>query len=419
MKTALRRAALVLGALLLAAASFVAYCAIDGVPRYPRPAIADLHVEATPARLARGRQLFTLTCAGCHLDPHSGRATGHPITDIPPAFGVIHSANITRDPVHGIGSMSDGELEHVLRTGVRADGRFVPPWMIKTPHLSDEDLHSLVAFLRSDDPQLAATAVAAPPSRPSLLAKVLAHTIIRPLPPPAGPVVAPPRQDRVAYGRYLTLALDCYSCHSPDFTKVDPLHPERTPGYLSGGNPMVDAEGRTIFTANLTPDARTGIGRWSEADFVRAVRRGFRPDGRVLHWPMEARPALDEQEAAAIYAYLRTVPAIEHEVVRPASPATTAPPVADAAAEGRRVYERYGCPSCHGNEGVGLGGAADLRHANEHFTSDAALRAWIDDAPEQKPGTRMPGWRGVIREEDYAPLLRHVRALARQPYALR
>lgn len=72
----------------------------------------------------------------------------------------------------------------------------------------------------------------------------------------------------------------------------------------------------------------------------------------------------------------------------------------------------YGCGACHGTNGAGAGGA-DLRTANEHYPTDAELRAWIEDAPSKMPGTRMPAWKGVIKDEDHAPLMAYVRVLAR------
>ena len=186
------------------------------------------------------------------------------------------------------------------------------------------------------------------------------------------------------------------------------LEPEKTPGYLGGGNTLTDAEKKPIPSANLTPDDETGIGRWSEADFVRAVTKGVRPDGRVLHYPMLPKTELEEDEVTAIYAYLRTVPKLRNAVKRPAIELAT---TAAASDPGKRAYQKYGCGSCHGESGVGLVG--DLRGANEHFASDEALRAWIEDAPKQKPGTKMPPWKGIIREEDYAPLMGYVRSLAR------
>jgi mono/diheme cytochrome c family protein len=123
---------------------------------------------------------------------------------------------------------------------------------------------------------------------------------------------------------------------------------------------------------------------------------------------MLPKTELEEDEVTAIYAYLRTVPKIRNAVKRPA---TELAMTAAAGEPGKRVYQKYGCGSCHGESGVGLVG--DLRTANEHFASDDALRAWIEDAPKQKPGTKMPPWKGVIRDEDYAPLMTYVRSLAR------
>jgi len=237
------------------------------------------------------------------------------------------------------------------------------------------------------------------------LSKALAHAVVKPFGYPTEPKVAPPITDRVAYGKYMTYALDCFSCHSSDFVKVDWMNPDRSPGYMAGGNVVHDANGEDIRTANLTPDPETGIGTWSEADFVKAVKKGFRPDGRVLHYPMTPRVELTDAEAGAIYAYLRTVPAIKNAVSR----------TVDAPAEGepgKKLYVAYGCVSCHGATGAGPAGA-DLRTANDRYPTDAELRAWIDDAPSKKPGTRMPAWKGVIAEDDYTPLMAYVRVLAK------
>jgi mono/diheme cytochrome c family protein len=412
MKRLLKRLALVLGAIALAVLALALYVDIDGIPRYGWAKPPEVDVAVTPERVERGRELVELSCAGCHEDPATHRLTGKQMKDLPPEFGSAVSANITRDPKKGIGSWSDGQIEYLLRTGLKPNGQYVPPWMAKMPHLSDEDLHSIVAFLRSDDPLVAATNLDPPgASQPSFLTKVLTHTVFKPLPYPSAPIVAPPKSDKVAYGRYMVFALDCFSCHSPDFKRVNIQEPEKTPGYLSGGNDMLDMDGGHIRSANITPDEETGIGRWSEADFVRAVKGGFRPDGRVLHYPMEVRTALGDDEAAAMYAYLRTVPKLHNVVERPVDAGPSGAP------EGKRLYASYGCRSCHGDTGVGLGGAADLRRANEHYPSDVSLREWIDDAPRLAPGTRMPGWRGVIRERDYAPLIGYVRSLGEAPQA--
>lgn len=123
-------------------------------------------------------------------------------------------------------------------------------------------------------------------------------------------------------GRYLVQGrAGCFSCHSQDFAKVDDLVPERSAGHLGGGNAMPDPTGRVVTTSNITPDEETGIGKWSEDEFVRALRYGVRPDRSVIVYPMVPYPELGDDEARAIFAYLRTVPKIRNLVKRPLAPA--------------------------------------------------------------------------------------------------
>jgi hypothetical protein len=89
----------------------------------------------------------------------------------------------------------------------------------------------------------------------------------------------------------------CFSCHSADFAKIDDLVPERSAGYLGGGNAMPDMNGRIVKTANITPDAETGIGKWSEDEFVHLVRFGVRPDKSVIMYPMVPYPELTDDDA--------------------------------------------------------------------------------------------------------------------------
>lgn len=385
-------------------AVFLGYVQVTGIPAYPHSTPAR-HVEVTPERVAAGRKLALTLCTGCHLDPATRRLSGKRLQDLPSEYGVVFSANITRSVRFGVGSWTDGELAYLVRTGLRPDGRYVPPYMIKLPHLSDDELDAVIAFLRSDDPMVAGQeSTPSGRTRPSLLVKVLSHLAFGPLPFPATRVVAPPREDKVAYGRYLVFSRECYGCHSADFKSTNTLEPEKTPGYFGGGNVLLGASGEKIPSANLTPDRDAGIGRWTEADFVRAIRFGITKSGAVLHYPMDPRPEIDDEQAAAMFAYLRTVPPISNRVAR----FRDAVPVGGDA--GSKAYTRYGCVSCHGETGVL---SADLRGANRDFPSDGQLLEWVLDAPRLKPSTKMPPFRGVIAERDYAALLAHVRKLSR------
>src|SRR5215472_16948060 len=78
---------------------------------------------------------------------------------------------------------------------------------------------------------------------------------------------AAPSEDDVARGKALVVAGDCASCHT-----ADPQKP------FAGGK-RIDTPFGAIYTPNLTPDRQTGIGTWSDTDFVRALRYGVAPDG--------------------------------------------------------------------------------------------------------------------------------------------
>jgi mono/diheme cytochrome c family protein len=388
--------------LVLVVAGALAYIDWSGIPHYA-PGKIDLKVEVTPERVEQGRRTVQTLCAGCHLDNETSTLAGKPMPDVPRQFGSAHSANITRDPETGIGTWTDGEIAYLLRTGVRRDGRYTPPWMVKLPNMADEDLLSVIAFLRSDDPLVRPVKAQRPPSRPSLLTKVLSRVAFKPLPYPAAPIVAPDLADNVAYGRYLVQGRAiCFPCHSADFAKLDELVPERSGGYLGGGNAMPDMNGRIVTSANITPDPETGIGKWSEDEFVRLLRVGVRPDLSVIVYPMMPFPELTDHDARAIYAYLRTVPPIKNAVSRTSAITPT------GADSGRAAYYHYGCNGCHGDTGLGL---YDLRKGASDFATDGELIAYIRHPEVRKPGVKMPTWDGVIAETDYAPLAAYARRL--------
>ncbi|MDB5104191.1 MAG: putative diheme cytochrome c-553 [Fibrobacteres bacterium] len=390
---------------LLAAGGFAAFVAIDGVPRYAAKP-PDLKVEVTPERVARGRLISNMLCSECHMDVKTGRLTGHRLPDLPAEFGPAYSKNLTQDRTVGIGSWTDGEIAFMLRTGIRRDGQYAPPWMPKLPRMKDEDILSIIAFLRSDDSLVQADATADRESEPTFLVKFLTHVAFKPFDYPSAPIQAPDTADKIAYGRYLALdAFDCFACHSGDFKKMNDRVPEKSFRFFGGGNSMPDLTGRPINTANLTPDPETGIGKWTEEQFVKAVREGVRPDGRLLRYPMARLPEFTEGEAEAIFAYLKTVPPIRNEVARNFDPMG-----GPALTDGKALFAKYGCVVCHANKGVGIG---DVTKAKVDFPADSSLQAWIRNPSAFKPLTKMPSFQGVIREEEYAPLIAYVRDLAK------
>jgi mono/diheme cytochrome c family protein len=226
----------------------------------------------------------------------------------------------------------------------------------------------------------------------------------KPFPYPTVPIGAPDATNAVALGRYLADGLlDCYSCHSADFKTNDYFEPPKSPGYYGGGNMLLDASGQPVYSANITPDFETGIGSWTEAQFLRALKGGFRPNGTPVLYPMEQYVDMTDEEAAAVYAYLRTVAPIRK--TRPARQAVVVPA---SEGQGKQVYYKYACNSCHGDKGLGL---HDLRRAWKKYPTDAALIEYIKDPSAKVPGIKMPTWDGVIAEDEYAPLVTYVKTL--------
>ncbi|MET3497637.1 c-type cytochrome [Variovorax boronicumulans] len=135
-----------------------------------------------------------------------------------------------------------------------------------------------------------------------VLAAVLAGALVAmnlrgeaPLPDQPEAFDATPQQ--VERGRYLALAGNCAGCHTT-----------RGGQPYAGGLPLETPFG-TIYSSNLTSDAKAGIGGWSSAHFWRAMHNGRSKDGRLLYpaFPYPNFTKVTREDSDAIYAYLRTV----------------------------------------------------------------------------------------------------------------
>lgn len=163
--------------------------------------------------------------------------------------------------------------------------------------------------------------------------------------------LSPPQSRQVERGRYLVTAGGCHDCHTPmkmgpqgpepDMSRALSGHPEQivvTPlPQLPPGGAWVMSSSATntahagpwgvSFTANLTPDAETGLGQWSQRNFIDTIKTG-RHMGRgrpvLPPMPIPAYRNFTESDLAAIYAYLRTVPVVKNRVPDPLPPAQAA-----------------------------------------------------------------------------------------------
>lgn len=118
---------------------------------------------------------------------------------------------------------------------------------------------------------------------------------------------------RIKRGAYLAAIMDCGGCHTPGvfFGKPDQNR------YLGGSEVgFFIPELGYFYPPNLTPDPETGLGKWSEADIIKAVRTGERPDGRMLMpvMPWQSYAKLTDEDARALVAYLKSLKPVRHQV---------------------------------------------------------------------------------------------------------
>lgn len=253
---------------------------------------ADAEAEAMTfptdsAGIERGHHLVVAVakCTYCHGDNLAGKMVANDA-----AFARLWSLNLTRGK-GGIGStFTNADYVRAIRYGVKPDGKPVI-FMLSDAytHFSDADLAAIIAYVKSVPPVDQATAPprigpvmrlvsVLNPRFPLTTAEQIDHGEVRPASVTSGVTAA--------YGDYLVTTGLCRGCHNPN---------------LSGGGKI---EG--VPAPNLTP---AGIGKWSEADFFKALRTGVRPDGRILSavmpWPQTKN--LTDDELRAMLMYIRNV----------------------------------------------------------------------------------------------------------------
>jgi mono/diheme cytochrome c family protein len=126
----------------------------------------------------------------------------------------------------------------------------------------------------------------------------------------------------VARGKYLVGIGGCNDCHTPGYFFGKP----EMARFLAGSEVGFEMPGLGVFYGpNLTPDKATGLGNWTDAQVIAALQKGERPDGRMLApiMPWHAFASLTKQDANAIVAFLRSLPAVANKVPGPFGPTET------------------------------------------------------------------------------------------------
>jgi len=224
------------------------------------------------------------------------------------------------------------------------------------------------------------------------------------LAPPAAAQPAAADAARVERGRYLAKVANCAACHTA---------PGGAP--FAGGLPLRTGVG-TVYSTNITPDAETGIGGYSLAEFDRALREGVAKHGKRLYpaMPYPSYARLAEPDVQALYAYLRAE-------VKPVRRAAAAPEMrwpfgmrwllrvwnwlfldsgpagagAGQSAEWRRgaylVQAVAHCGACHTPRGTLLA-ERGLDERSRHFLAGASVDGWASTSLRGDPRTGLGGW---------------------------
>ncbi len=280
-------------------------------------------IPRTPERLERGKYLVEglLQCWACHsevdfskrpIEPFPGKKFGGTVFSNDEA-GVsaanrIVIPNISPDPDYGAGKWSDTAFVRALRQGIGHDGRTLFPLMPYSffRSLSDEDLASVIVYVRSQEPVHI--------QRPKIQLTEELKKSFQPL-PPLPHVAEPDRSDKVAYGKYLVTVGHCTACHATYDDKGNPIDGMD----FAGGSPLVGPWSggdkiETVTALNITPDP-SGIGYFDEAMFIEVIRNGGfrnRPLSNIMPWNFFRN--LSDDDLKAMFAYLKTLKPVCHRV---------------------------------------------------------------------------------------------------------
>jgi mono/diheme cytochrome c family protein len=253
----------------------------------------NVAIPTDAASIARGEHWVKAECIGCHKADLSGDPS---FFDAP--FGHIESKNLTPGKGGAGSEFKDKDWVRAIRHGVNPEDHSL--FIMPAPNFwyySDKDLGDIIAYVKSIPPvdketrepnlNLLGKAMigAGILGKGVLAAQDIQHNI-RPDFPPVGVTVE--------YGTYLVNVSGCHDCHGSK---------------LAGGK---SADPTSKAAPNLTPGG--DLIKWREADFMKAIRTGVKPDGKKLdpkQMPWEHFKNFSDDEIKAIFIYLQSLPKLE------------------------------------------------------------------------------------------------------------
>ena len=246
--------------------------------------VQNLTVERTPERIERGKHIVGNWCVACHSPTHELPASGGVdiAKEIPFPIGSLTTGNLT--PAGRIKNWSDGEIFRAIREGYDPEGNKLLVMSGQyARYLSDDDIKSVIAFLRSQEP----VGADVPRGRLTLIGLAMGGADMFPRIKEEPPVTVPsvPAGPTVEYGKYMVGWMNCRECHGPNFAGT---------------------KGGVLPPAPSLRVAQT----WTAEQFLHALRTGQTPYGKKLDstmMPWKNIGRFTDEELRAIHAYLKSV----------------------------------------------------------------------------------------------------------------
>ena len=207
---------------------------------------------------------------------------------------------------------SDAEIYRAITSGVNKAGKALFPIMPYPYYgtLATEDIMSVIAYLRT----IPAIESNPAPSEPAFPMNLVVNTF----PKQSKPNGIPAKSDTVNYGKYLVTAASCIECHTP--AKHGQIIKTLA---FTGGRDFQMPDGAILYSANITPDPETGIGKWTKEAFIFRFK-SYDPivytapllaNGAIqsiMPWTMYA--GMDTTDLTAIYKYLQSIPPVKNRI---------------------------------------------------------------------------------------------------------
>lgn len=281
-----------------------------------------LKIEQTPERIARGKYLaeHVSDCMSCHstttdkyfarpvvegTEGKGGLLFGHE-NGFP---GELYTRNITP---YALKDWSDGEIVRAITQGRSKDGHALFPIMPYTFYgkMSQEDIYSIVAYIRTLKPVESTI--------PDRKLDFPLNMIVNFMPKKADFHEIPDKKDTVKYGEYLTNAAGCIVCHTQ--TEKGKMIEGKE---FAGGEKFILSKDVVVYSANITPDKKTGIGNWTRDAFINRFKAYDNPQAKSIPvekgkvntiMPWLPLSGMTREDLGAIYDYIHTLKPIENKV---------------------------------------------------------------------------------------------------------